>query len=100
MHKRTKKLAISTRVKEIVWERDSQCCILCGVPGNPWCHYISRAHSGLGVEENIVTLCNGCHYIYDNGSKEQREAIRERLREYLMEQYPSWNEDELIYRKL
>lgn len=37
-------------------ERDGGYCIVCGRPGSPWCHYIPRAHGGLGIAENIITL--------------------------------------------
>lgn len=103
-NKRARACDIPDRVKHEVWERDGGACVLChGRTAAPNAHYISRANGGKGVPENTVTLCtsfgNGCHNLYDNGTKEQREAIRGRLRAYLMEQYPGWNEDDLIYRK-
>lgn len=70
----------------------------------PNAHYISRAKGGLGIEENIVTLCtsltaNKCHERYDNGTKEEREEIREKIKRYLMDYYPGWDEGQLVYRK-
>ena len=53
MNKRTKALAISPAVKRRVLERDKGACVLCGRPGDPVCHFISRAQGGLGIEENI-----------------------------------------------
>lgn len=98
MHKRTKALAISNAVKAAVYARDGGCCVLCGSPrGLPVAHYLSRAQSGLGVEENIVTLCADCHREYDQGY--HRQEIREELREYLKKQYPDWDESKLIYNK-
>lgn len=109
MNKRTKSLAIPKKVKESVAERDSYggypCCLLCGFPAPYYnrlafsnAHFISRAQGGLGVEENIVTLCTDCHINrYDQGP--EREQIREFLRNYLMEKYPNWNEENLIYKK-
>lgn len=105
--KRTKKLAIPRRVKEAVAERDSvdgwPCCILCGRPaptgnriGFSNAHYISRAQGGLGTDENILTLCDKCHRLYDT---ESREAFRPILRRYLREKYDGWDETKLIYRK-
>lgn len=100
-HKRTKACDIPSKVKAEVWERDNHACVLCGShAAAPNAHYISRAHGGLGIPENIVTLCtefgNGCHHAYDGNL---REEIKPQIRIYLMEQYSDWNEDKLIYRK-
>lgn len=54
-------------------------------------------YGGLGVEENIVTLCPACHDRYDNG--EGRAYTREELTAYLRGKYPDWNEKSLRYRK-
>lgn len=97
MHKRTKALAISHDVKRRVYDRDGGCCILCGRRGNPNAHYISRAHSGLGIEENIVTLCPDCHRRYDQSV--ERISIGRMVAEYLQDHYPDWDESKLIYRK-
>ena len=96
MHKRTKALAIPREVRRRVSERDGGRCILCGMPGNPEAHYLPRAQGGLGIEENILTLCRRCHRAYD-GAK--RKELRPVLREYLREQYPGWDESSLIYQK-
>lgn len=100
--KKTKRAAacdIPQRVKATVYERDGAMCVLCGAPGNPWCHYVSRAHGGLGVEENIVTLCNPCHELYDHGDRATRGYLKGKLARYLRERYPEWREESLIYRK-
>lgn len=108
MKTRTKALGIPKAVKEAVAERDSfdghPCCLLCGTPApvdKPYvfscCHYISRSQGGLGVEENIVTLCPRCHMRYDQGT--EREQIRAFLRKYLQEHYPHWDESKLTYKK-
>lgn len=70
----------------------------------PNAHYISRSKGGLGIEENIVTLCgimteNKCHFKYDSGTREERERIGNGIREYLKSQYPDWNEENLVYDK-
>ena len=95
--KRTKALEIPKSVKDRVYERDGGRCVLCGRPGNPEAHYISRAHSGLGIEQNIVTLCRECHDRYDQTI--ERQAIRAVLADYLRSQYPDWDEAKLIYKK-
>ena len=74
--RRSKATDISHKVKNKVWERDNHCCILCGNPNAmPNAHYISRANGGLGIEQNIVTLCQNCHNKYDNGDKDTRTAL-------------------------
>lgn len=105
-NKRSKACDISQKVKEKVFERDNGCCVVCGNNYNvmPNAHYISRAKGGLGIEENVVTLCTGltenkCHYKYDNGTKEQKEQIKEKIMNYLMSIYPEWNEEMLIYKR-
>lgn len=95
--KRTKALAIPPTVKRKVYERDNGKCIICGRAGSPNAHYISRAHGGLGIEENIVTLCHGCHRDYDQSI--QRISLGRMIAEYLRGVYPGWSEDKLIYRK-
>ena len=97
MHKRTKASQISKAVKATVYERDQGHCLLCGryvPPECACCHFVSRARLGLGIEENILTLCHECHYNLDNG-----EVGRDQLREYLESKYPGWNEKKVVYSK-
>lgn len=107
MNDRTKELAIPLPVKMKVAKRDSccgwPCCILCGrtaPAGATWsfscAHYISRAQGGLGIEENILTLCPRCHREYDG---ERRQELRPFLEHYLREHYPGWDESKLYYSK-
>ena len=96
--KRSKLTDISTKVKEIVYERDGGRCIICGLAGLPNAHYIPRSKSGLGIEENVVTLCIYHHQKYDNGYL--REEIGNSIREYLKSKYgDSWSEEKLTYNK-
>lgn len=108
MRKDTKARDIPKRVKEVVAERDSfdgwPCCINCGKPAPlenrlafSNAHFISRAQEGLGIEENTLTLCPGCHHRYDQTT--DRPRLRKWFREYLMDHYPGWNEESLYYRK-
>ena len=104
MNQRTKAVSISPKVKRIVAERDSidgwACCIICGSPnGLPEAHYIPRSKGGLGIEENIVTLCRPCHHKFDFGLPEEKQKIGNRIKEYLEGIYPDWNEGDLIYKK-
>ena len=98
MHKRTKALNIPSAVKKAVWERDRHYCVLCGSPyAMPNAHYIARSQGGLGIEENIVTLCICCHSQYYNSA--DRRYIREEIKAYLRSMYQDWDETKLIYRK-
>lgn len=100
MHKRAKACDISQEVKVRVWERDKGCCIICGSPtASPNAHYIRRSQGGLGIEQNVVTLCTGCHNEFDNGSGKYSEAIKKAVRDYLQGQYNDWSEKDLIYDK-
>ena len=108
MRTRTKALGITIRVKEEVADRDSfngwTCCVLCGLPAPTYnrlaysnAHYISRSHGGLGVEENILTLCPNCHRRYDN--TEERAKLKPFFGRYLKSHYPDWDEQNLVYQK-
>lgn len=95
--KRAKACDIPIEVKEKVFERDGY-CVFCGNPNaNPNAHYISRAHGGLGIEQNILTLCQVCHDRYDKTT--DRKQMREFFKKYLQGKYAEWNEDNLIYKK-
>lgn len=97
MNERTKALSINSKTKMAVAERDGGRCILCGRRGSPNAHYISRAHGGMGVERNIVTLCWDCHLRYDQTT--ERVGIGRIIEDYLKEKYPDWDPAELVYRK-
>lgn len=96
--KRSKACDISQKVKEKVWERDGHKCIICGSHyAMPNAHFIPRSKGGLGIEQNIVTLCRECHHKTDNAS--QRQQMLEIIEEYLKKHYKNWNKDNLIYNK-
>lgn len=97
MHKRTKACAITPKVREEVERRDGGLCIFCGMPGRGEAHVIARSHAGLGVPENIVTVCRPCHDRMDNS--QARELYVNRAKEYLKSIYPEWDETKLIYTK-
>ena len=97
--KRSKALAIPQAVKKAVYDRDGGLCVYCHRPGLPEAHFIPRSKSGLGIEENILTLCRECHDTFDNGTREEREERREYFRQYLTDHYDDWSEDKLIYRR-
>lgn len=98
MHKRTRACQIPKSVKEVVWRRDNERCVGCGrwVPVECACaHYIARSHGGLGIEENILTLCPDCHQAFDNGKK--RSELKEVYGEYLRTHYGA--NKRLVYKK-
>lgn len=89
--------SISKKVKDRVFERDGGMCVLCGRRGLPEAHYIPRSHLGLGIEENIVTLCRECHDRLDHSP--DRKKLLLMVKHYLMSQYDEWDESKLIYRR-
>lgn len=98
MSKMSKACDISPRVKKRVWDRDGHCCILCGNPQAwPNAHYIPRSQGGLGIPQNIVTLCARCHHDYDNGGK--REEYGQMIWAYLKGWYPKLERKDLVYDK-
>ena len=97
MNKRTKACSIKAAVKKRVEERDGGCCIFCGQRGRGEAHVISRAHGGLGVEQNLVTVCRPCHDALDNSLS--RPVMLEVAKQYLKAFYPGWTADSVIYKK-
>lgn len=96
--KRAKATDIPKSVKEIVWDRDGHACVICGTKNAmPNGHIISRAQSGKGIEQNIVTLCMNCHRRYDQTT--DRKNIKRFLIEYIKGFYPDWNEQDVVYDK-
>ena len=94
---RSKACDIPKKVKDAVWERDRRRCILCGSPeAMPNSHYVKRSAGGLGIEENVTTMCLRCHEAFDGP---RRDELMPRVRRYLQSRYPSWDEKKLVYRK-
>lgn len=97
MHRRTKATNISLETKIIVTTRDGGRCLFCGDIGKPEAHVVSRAHGGLGIPENIITVCRKCHDEMDNGKDGRR--YRKMAIDYLTAQYPGWTKEKVTYRK-
>lgn len=96
--KRSKACEIPNEVRQRVLERDDYKCIICGKSGFPNAHYIRRSQGGLGIEQNVVTLCRICHSAYDDGFC--RDSFGKIIHDYLeAKYYPNWNEKDLIYDK-
>lgn len=62
-------------------------------------HIIKKeVNGGLGIEENIVTLCPECHYQEDHGLNTQ--LYEDYIENYLKGIYgANWNKEKLIYKK-
>lgn len=97
MHKRTKAVAITPEVRKFVEDRDGGCCIFCGRRGRGEGHFVNRSQGGLGIPENIVTVCRDCHREMDNGL--YTKVFRQKAEDYLKSQYPYWDRDKLVYHK-
>lgn len=96
--KRAKACDITKKVKDIVWERDGEKCIVCGSRyAMPNSHFIRRSQNGKGIPENIVTMCQSCHRKYDQGS--ERTEMEQFVERYLRSIYPDWDKEKLIYKK-
>ena len=97
MQRRTKAVAITPEVRAEVEERDNHCCIFCGRPGRGEAHLINRSQGGLGIPENIVTVCRLCHHQMDNG--QATKLYRAKAEEYLKSKYPEWDRSKLVFDK-
>ena len=62
-------------------------------------HILLKGHSGgLGIEENIVTLCPECHFQEDFG--QNTKLYEDYIENYLKGIYgTNWSKEELIYKK-
>ena len=59
---------------------------------------LREANGGLGIEENIVTLCPECHYEEDHGQHTQ--LYEDYIENYLKSIYGAeWDKSKLIYKK-
>lgn len=97
MHRTTRATSISPKVRDVVYERDNGRCVICGRAGVPNAHYIRRSQLGLGIEQNIVTLCTICHHEFDNGN--MREEYGTKIKKYLDRLYPNFTDNERVYKK-
>lgn len=97
MSKRSKACEIPPAVREAVEARDEHCCIFCGKWGRGEAHFIGRAHGGLGVEKNIITVCRKCHHEMDNGMNRPKYIAY--AEGYLRDHYDDWDISDLIYHK-
>lgn len=98
MNRRTKATSIPQAVKAAVWGRDNHRCIICHNPqAMPVSHIVRRSQGGLGIVENIVTMCQSCHMRYDQST--DREMLDACIEAYMRDIYPDWDRSKLIYKK-
>lgn len=91
---------INPEVREKVKARDSfegaHCCLYCGSQYRVEIHhFVSRGRGGMGIEQNLISLCFRCHARLHSGEK----AIHDFCGEYLQGLYPDVTERDLVYRK-
>jgi 5-methylcytosine-specific restriction endonuclease McrA len=64
---------ISEELRLQVLHRDAWRCQICGSLGQPEVHHLLfRSRGGQNTEQNLVTLCHGCHtalHIYHRDRK-------------------------------
>lgn len=91
MSKRSQWCDVSKELRKYIIERDKE-CIICGAkkPLTMAHIFLSRAKGGKGCKENIVALCNKCHYyILDNpigkNNIEKSKRIEEYCKKYLID---------------
>lgn len=107
MKQRTKCLQFSTKVRNIIKERDGG-CIFCQIgfkmpkytlPATDIMHIVSRAQGGLGIEQNGVLGCRYHHMMMDNGNHGERDEMMNYIASYMKRKYPGWSKENLYYRK-
>ena len=59
---------------------------------------LKEVNGGLGIKENIVTLCPDCHYEEDFGNN--AKLYEEKIEIYLKGIYgANWDKSKLVYKK-
>ena len=80
---RLKGKALADLVKEVV-ERDRHCCVVCrrwvedGVKPHHVCY---KSHGGSDTLDNMVVLCNDCHYAVHHGKNSAE--VKDKIRRYI-----------------
>lgn len=94
------KTDISKDTRKIVLLRDSYydvpVCQSCGSPYNlELAHFVPRSRGGMGIPENLVTLCHKCHQASHNADDNIRNIMLRRLEQC----YEDWCESKVISKK-
>lgn len=94
--RRSQATDISKSVKDKVWDRDCHRCIFCGSPSaRPEAHIVPRSAGGVGVEQNIITVCRRCHMLLDQSTK--RPKMLKQAKHYIEHIYGKIDWSEFIY---
>ena len=98
MSSRARHTGIDGKSRAEVRSRDGQRCVWCGRTDKPveMAHFISRAQSGLGIPQNLISLCAECHREYDGVG---RRSMQIQLEGYLRAKYRGWDRKKLVYRR-
>ena len=111
MGRRKNECEFSSLVRKKIYERQSNMCLFCLMDyemdkAEPYAtsihqvmHVVSRAHGGLGIEQNGVLGCIYHHNMMDNGSNGKRAEMLEICREYLKRVYPDFDFSKVVYDK-
>lgn len=93
----TKATDITKHVRQEVLVRDNAKCIICGsMYGLSLHHFVPRSKCGMGISENLVTLCRHCHFKVHNNSKLNFQS---RIKIYLDTLYPGFKKTDRIHNK-
>lgn len=91
--------SISMRVYKEVVKRDNHHCVVCGKIRRLHCHHvIHRSEMGKGVPENLVMLCEECHYNIHNNPRLMNN-LNEYVMAYLKHHYKDWSKDKVTFKK-
>lgn len=105
------KYQFDEETRRIIYYRDNETCIFCKIGFHmenkdqmlyqikDIMHYINKSQGGLGIPQNGALGCRYHHSLLDNGSEGLRPAMLAVFREHLRQQYPDWDEKDLVYRK-
>jgi 5-methylcytosine-specific restriction endonuclease McrA len=101
MKARTKATSVNPKVRETILERDNNQCVSCGSRSNlTMAHvFVNRSHGGMGVKENLATLCIKCHHELDNGKKHEQDYQRAAVQFYMIEKYGMPELKKITYNK-
>lgn len=101
MSKQSKACDVKKGIRAYVLDRDKRRCVVCGE--STWLQmahvFVSRAHGGLGVPENIATLCVLCHMKMDNGRSHDQQHVQSIVHGYMRNIYPNVDIKKLKYTK-
>lgn len=114
MKRRTKgnlKYQFNKKTQEEIWERDGGQCIFCKIRyhmenKDPMLyltkdimHYKNKSQGGLGIVKNGAVGCRYHHGLLDNGNRGLRKEMLLIFKDHLVQQYPDWDEKELVFKK-